>query len=119
MINMKFAKIWGKTQELFNKNNVSVHRLEIKRDTFCSLHKHEHKHNIFFVEQGQLKIIIYRKDAGSDIVDETILNSGDMTSVENGLLHRFEAIEDSVILEIYYVELDKNDIVRENVGGIK
>lgn len=118
-MNIIYAKVWGKTQELFNKNNVSINRLEIKKDTFCSLHSHTHKHNIFYVEKGKLKVIIYRRDAGSDIIDETILEAGDMTLVENGLLHRFEAIEDTICYELYYVELNQNDIVRHNIGGKK
>ena len=119
MINTKQGKIWGATQELFNKNNVSIHRIEIKEGGFCSLHKHEHKTNIFFVEKGKLKVVIYRKDANSDIIDDTILEDGDMTLVEPGLLHRFEALEDTIAYEIYYVELNTNDIVRHNVGGKK
>lgn len=118
MINCKRSKIWGSTSCLFNKNNVEIHRIEAKKDSFCSVHKHEHKTNIFFVEQGLLKITIYRTDAGKEIKDETLLGPGDMTYVENGLDHKFEAMEDTIAFEIYYLELDQNDIVRKNVGGV-
>jgi len=117
MIN-KAGKIWGTTQEFFNKNNVSIHRIEVKDGGFCSLHLHKHKNNIFLVEQGSLKVEIYRKDAGSDIIDETILGPGDIMNVEPGLLHKFEALEDTIAFEIYYVELT-DDIERRNVGGVK
>lgn len=117
MIN-KQGKIWGSTTEIFNKNNVSIHRIEVKEGAYCSLHLHNHKNNIFMVEQGLLKVIIHRKDAGSDIVDETELGPGDTMNVEHGLLHKFEALEDTIAFEIYYVELT-DDIVRRNVGGIK
>ena len=36
------GKIWGKTQALFNKNNVQIHRIETKKGGYCSKHKHEH-----------------------------------------------------------------------------
>ena len=31
--------------------------------------------------------------------------------------HKFIALEDTVAYEIYWTELDSNDIVRENCGG--
>ena len=30
------GKIWGKTQGLFNKNNVEIHRIETNKGGFCS-----------------------------------------------------------------------------------
>lgn len=116
---VKRGKIWGSTCSLFSKNNVEIHRIEANKDAFCSIHKHEHKTNVFFVEQGSLKITIYRPDAGKEIKDETILGPGDMTYVEPGLYHKFEALENTIAFEIYFVELDKNDIVRSTMGGVK
>lgn len=115
----KRGKIWGSTECLFNKNNAEIHRIEVKKGGFCSLHKHEHKHNLFYVEHGRLQVIIYRTDAGKQIEDRTILEQGDMTFVQPGELHLFEALEDTIAFEIYYAELNPNDIIRENCGGIK
>lgn len=112
---MKQGKIWGLTEELFDKNNVSIHRIEANAGFMCSKHFHAHKHNVFFVEKGMLKIEVWQKDY--DLVDETIISDGQSTSVPPGLQHRFSAIEDTIAFEIYYVELDNNDIFRQNTGG--
>jgi mannose-6-phosphate isomerase-like protein (cupin superfamily) len=111
------GKIWGNTSCIFNKNNVEIHRIEVNKGGYCSRHLHEHKYNLFFVESGQLEITIFRTDAGRNIQDVTTLKSGDATYVEPGLYHKFLAIEDTVALEVYWVEISE-DIKRTEVGGI-
>jgi quercetin dioxygenase-like cupin family protein len=65
------GKVWGETECIFLKNNVEFHRIEVKKNGFCSKHKHVHKYNAFFVEKGKLKISIWKKDY--DLIDETII----------------------------------------------
>lgn len=110
------GKVWGETECIFLKNNVEFHRIEAKKDGFCSKHLHEHKFNAFFVESGKLKITIWKNDY--DLVDETIITSKQMSVVKPGEYHKFEALEDTVAYEIYWVELSTSDIVRENHGGV-
>jgi quercetin dioxygenase-like cupin family protein len=112
---IKEGKIWGDTIELFNKNNVSIHRINAKKDHFCSKHKHDFKYNIFYVESGKLKIEHWQVDY--DLVDITILSAGESCSVPPKHYHRFTALEDTVAYEIYYVELLNNDISRIDCGG--
>ena len=111
------GKIWGKTSCLFHKNNVEIHRIEVKNNGYCSKHKHEHKFNLFFIEEGELEITIYRTDANTSIEDVTTLTDGESTYVEPGLYHKFMAKRDSIAYEIYWVELDPADIIREARGG--
>ncbi len=110
------GKVWGITQELFFKNNVEMHRIEVKKGGFCSKHKHEHKYNSFFVESGKLKIKIWKN--AYNLIDETILTPQCMCIVSPNEYHLFECLEDTVAFEIYWVELDRKDIDRENIGGI-
>ena len=114
MGNIIQGKIWGSTSEIFNKNNVSVNRIEIKEGSCCSIHKHNHKSNVFFVESGLIKIQEWKSDY--DLIDETIIGHGESNSVPPGNYHRFVGLEDSVVYEIYYLELDDNDITRKDVG---
>ena len=109
------GKIWGSTQSLFLKNNVEIHRIEVNEGGYCSKHKHDHKYNAFFVEKGQLKIIIWKNDY--DLIDETIISDKQMSVIKPQEYHKFIALEDTVAYEIYWTELDSNDIVRENCGG--
>lgn len=74
---------------------------------------------MFFVERGRLKVTI-TKDYGSGILDDvTIIGPGEQTIVPPGEFHSFEVLEDCVAYEIYWVELDPDDIERETVGGRK
>lgn len=112
---MIFGKIWGHTQCILNKNNVSIHRIYTKKGSQCSKHYHLHKFNTFFIESGKLKIVVWQKDY--DLIDETILCSGESTTVKPGLYHMFVALEDTIAYEIYHTELDDDDIIRENCGS--
>lgn len=110
------GKFWGKTQGIFEGPNSEVHYLQIEQGGYCSKHRHVHKYNRFFLIEGSLKIIIYRPQ-GEDI---TILSPGDYTDVPPNTWHRFECLETSKCLEIYWVEdLDPGDIEREDTGGKK
>ena len=111
------GKVWGFTQEIFAKANFEIHRIEINKGGFCSTHKHNNKFNAFFMEEGDLKIIIHQQDY--DLVDETVISQGGMTTVKPGLYHSFEALTDCVCYEIYWTELNHNDIERKSVGGTK
>ena len=111
------GKIWGSTSTIFNKNNVEIARIEVKEGAYCSKHLHKYKYNMFLVERGVLEVTIYRYDANHVIEDVTILNDGDSTFIEPNLYHKFCAKEDTIAYEIYWTELDSNDIVRESVGG--
>jgi len=53
------------------------------------------------------------------LVDETILNKGELSIVKPGLYHSFEALTDCVCYEIYWTELKHDDIERRTVGGSK
>tara|TARA_Y100000034_G_scaffold132562_1_gene195875 strand:+ start:474 stop:821 length:348 start_codon:yes stop_codon:yes gene_type:complete len=109
------GKVWGKTQDIFKNINFELHRIEVNKGGFCSKHKHIHKINAFYIEKGKLKITIHETEY--NLVDETIVSTGDLTIVNPGKYHEFEALEDTIAYEIYWVELDHNDIKRENIGG--
>ncbi len=70
-----------------------------------------------FCEKGRLLVRVWKNNY--DLVDETILESGDFTTVGPGEFHQFEALEDTVAFELYWAEFDHNDIERETVGGSK
>ena len=112
---MKNGKIWGETQKIFDLNNISIHRIVIKKNACCSTHHHEHKYNMFFVESGKLLIKHWQNDY--DLVDDTILHAGESCEIPPQHLHQFVALEDTVAYEIYYVLLDDKDIIRKDCGN--
>lgn len=109
------GKVWGKTQNLFNKNNVEIHRIKTKQGGFCSKHRHKHKYNMFYVESGKIEIEVWKNNY--NLIDKTIISEGELTTVLPMEYHRFRSLEDSIVYEIYWVELCENDIDREDVGG--
>ena len=113
----KEGKIWGSTATVFKGNNVQVNRITGIEGSHCSKHKHDHKFNMFFVEKGQLLVKVWKSDY--KLVDETTLAALESTTVKPGEYHRFEVVgKDTVAYEIYWTELDSEDIAREDHGGI-
>jgi len=112
------GKVWGWTKPLHVSESSEIHEVKIRKDGFCSRHSHKHKVNQFYVFAGKLKIIIW-KDYGSSVLeDTTILGPGESCIVPAGEDHRFEALEDTHALEIYYVKLNTADILRVDHGGV-
>jgi mannose-6-phosphate isomerase-like protein (cupin superfamily) len=110
------GKVWGQTISIFNKNNVEIHKITVKKGGYCSRHKHQHKHNMFFVESGEIQIHIWKNDY--DLVDITTLKENQITTVKPNEYHKFIAKQDTVAYEIYWTEICPNDIVRTDVGGL-
>lgn len=109
------GKVWGETQCVFAQNNVEVHRINIKKGGYCSKHLHHHKFNEFMVISGRLKVDIWMPYG---LIDTTTITDNQFCVVAPGLYHLFEALEDTIALEIYWVELAE-DISRETIGGVK
>jgi quercetin dioxygenase-like cupin family protein len=108
------GKVWGHTIPIFCKNNVEVNKLKLNKDHRCSKHVHDSKYNMFYVIDGKIKVSTWKNEY--ELVDEIILIEDQGTIVSPKEYHRFEVLEDSIILEVYWVELDVNDIDREDVG---
>ena len=110
------GKFWGTTRCYFENSTSEVHYIEANEGGYCSRHLHEGKWNRFIVMEGKLKITIY-KDSGED---ETILTEGMFSDVPPGIEHRFEALENTKALEVYWIDgLDPADIVRRDTGGMR
>ena len=71
---------------------------------------------MFYVTSGELAIHTHKNDY--DLVDETVLSSGQFTQVKPGEYHQFEAVYDTIAFELYWAEFDHSDIQRETVGRL-
>jgi len=117
MTGITIGKVWGQTSPILQTPLVEVHKVKALPGGYSSKHKHEHKHNAFYVISGTLLIKVWNEDY--PLVDVTTLNAGDFTTVPPGLLHDFEVPQGDLceFLEIYYLEPLTADIVRETCGG--
>lgn len=110
----QYGKVWGNTSPIFNKNNVEIHRIDGVEGGFCSKHRHINKFNAFYVVSGIMQLSVW-KDYGLE--DITILNDGKFTIVRPGQWHQFKILKNCLAFEIYWTELNQDDIERESVGG--
>lgn len=111
------GKIWGWTKPLIVTPLVELHQIYVKPNMQCSLHKHEHKWNAFYVMEGMLKIVVEKNDY--DLTDITQLKSNELTSVPPGEFHKFQTADlPCYALELYYLEPIGPDIIRKSVGSV-
>lgn len=113
---MRYGKIWGATVPLLMTPLVEVHRLDIKPNAHCSLHRHRLKWNAFVVLSGELVVEVERTEY--QLTDKTLLRAGEATTVKPGEFHRFRTGDKPcTALEIYYCEPLSADIERRDVRG--
>lgn len=108
------GKVWGSTKQLLSNKALEFHEIRFDKGHKCSKHKHLTKYNLFYVISGVLRVRVWKNSY--DLVDETVLGTGQFTVVNPGEYHQFEAVTDGMALELYWSEFDPNDIVRETVG---
>jgi tellurite resistance-related uncharacterized protein len=71
---------------------------------------------MFFVENGKLEVNVWKNDY--DLMDKTILGPQQTCIVKPGEYHLFKCMEDdTVVFEVYWVEIEEGDIDRVSVGG--
>jgi len=109
------GKVWGKTEEIYKNSTLEFHRIDFNAGYQCSEHKHQTKSNGFYVVSGEMLVRVWQKEQG--LIDETLLGPGDFTAVKPGLYHQFIGIEDGLAFELYWSEMEHNDIQRQVSGG--
>ena len=109
------GKVWGTTELLLSTPFIEIHRIIVKPNSRCSMHKHNFKHNCFMVTRGLLNIEVRKNDY--DLVDVTKVLTGGSTTVPPREFHRFVCgVEGATAYEVYYPEALGPDIEREDCG---
>jgi len=104
----QWPKCWGSNTEIFRNDSVSVNFLNLVKGGVCSYHHHNHNHNLFYLISG--KVII------RTIYGETELSPGNSIRVCAPSKHQFEVLENSLLIEIVFVQYNPDDIIRETQG---
>lgn len=94
-------EIWAETDRYLGKI------LSIRRGERLSLQLHRKKDESIYVLRGRLKLTL--ETAAGELEDEE-LEPGDARRILPGRRHRFEAIEDTELVEVSTPEID--DVVR-------
>ena len=95
-------KPWGREIWYAHEDRYAGKILEITRGHALSLQKHERKQETMYLQAGRLRYHLNGRD-----VEMTV---GQCITIRPGDVHRMEALEDSVILEVSTPELD--DVIR-------
>lgn len=103
----EIPKPWGKEEILSINDKYVLKKLFMNKGHSCSLQYHEIKHETIYVLSGILKIVF---GDSKDSLEEKKLHEGDTIIIPTGKIHRMEAEEDSIYLEVSTPELE--DVVR-------
>ena len=100
-------KPWGKEEILELNGHYMLKRLTMHKGCRCSLQYHKRKCETIYVLSGSLKISCGQTK--ETLVSE-IYEAGGIITIKQGIIHRMEALSDSVYLEASTPETD--DTVR-------
>jgi mannose-6-phosphate isomerase-like protein (cupin superfamily) len=95
-------KPWGREVWYAHTDRYAGKILEVTAGHTLSLQKHRVKHETLFLQSGRMRFTFHDQ--------EFDWAPGETIEIAPGTVHRMEAIEDSVILEVSTPELD--DVVR-------
>ena len=112
-------KVWGRTRCLSRYPQMSIHELVLEHPgSFCSIHYHERRHNHFYILSGSISVAV--REGGRDVI--YTMSPGTSLMVPAGLLHQFQVLAKSLVIEMYTpengCEVEVNDIVRQHEGGL-
>lgn len=95
-------KPWGREIWYAHTDRYAGKVLEVTGGHLLSLQKHRVKHETLYLLSGRIRLTL-----DSDVLEWL---PGTLVSIPPGTVHRMEALEDSVLLEVSTPELD--DVVR-------
>lgn len=100
-------KPWGREEVVEINDKYMVKKLTMWKGHRCSLQLHNHKKETIYVLSGQLRIV-----SGPDQSNLTskVYLAGESITIDPGVVHRMEGVEDSIYLEASTPEMD--DVVR-------
>lgn len=105
---MKFIeKPWGGEELIEVNDRYMVKKLTMHKGHRCSLQYHKVKRETIYVLGGRLRIL---SGPSQEALGEKIYGPGETVTLAPGVVHRMEAVEDSLYLEASTPEL--NDVVR-------
>lgn len=105
-------KVWGERRRILLTGNAEIDLLYLRKDSFCSTHRHRNKINKFVVISGRVRI--------ETEFDKITLTANESWIVEPPMVHRFVAEDDSIMVELAFVKkgrIDPLDIDRFSPGG--
>ena len=100
-------KPWGKEEVIEINDRYMVKKLTMLKGHRCSLQFHNIKQETIYVLTGQLRIYY---GLSKEKLEYKVFGPDDTITVTPGMVHRMEAVQDSVYLEASTSEMD--DVVR-------
>jgi len=100
-------KPWGKEEVIEINDRYMVKKLTMYKGHRCSLQYHKIKRETIYVLSGQLCIYF---GPSQEKLESKVFTSGETITLPTGVVHRMEAVEDSVYLEASTPEME--DVVR-------
>jgi mannose-6-phosphate isomerase-like protein (cupin superfamily) len=100
-------KPWGQEEIIELNGRYMMKKLTMRAGHRCSLQYHKMKKETVYVLSGELSVILGRDE---NSLETRIFKTGEFLTIEPGIIHRMEAVRDSVYLEASTPEMD--DVVR-------
>jgi len=95
---LEIKKAWGREEIVVSNELYCFKRLVFNKGGALSMHFHVDKHETWEIISGRGLFAYYDYNKGTPVT--RIVNKGDVITIPNFQLHRFEAHEDTIINEV-------------------
>lgn len=114
---MMTCKNWGTSETIFKSDSVEVILLTIAKGGSSSIHHHNHKHNLFKVISGKIALYCGDPSRPDELTEHMLTKADAQVNIPKGIKHGFEAIQNSVVLEVYHLDakIDPKDMVISDI----
>lgn len=110
-------KAWGWTRPITESSERSLHELRVEEGGYCSIHIHEYRTNIFYVQDGKISVAWLNQGRWS----ERFLTPSKKLEIPAGVPHLFKVWESGSVFEEYLPAnggpVRNSDIKRFREGG--
>ena len=105
---MIIEKPWGKEEILEKNDKYMLKRITMHKGKRCSLQYHSKKLETIYIISG--KLWIFTRDNSIECSSSKIYNPNETITIPQNIIHRMEALEDTIYLETSTPEID--DVIR-------
>ena len=107
-------KVWGHEEWIVNNAKYCGKKLVLSKGYRCSIHRHDIKEETFYILSG--KVLMESDFEG--VKESRLMTPGDILHVKVGMWHRFTGIEGSQIMEFSTFHRDEDSIRKEPSGKV-
>ena len=116
-IKIVFSDTRGEITDLLNKEISHVGLITTTKNSTRGNHYHKKSIQYSYIYSGKFEVLVANCE-NIDAVEKIILNSGELITIQPGIVHTFTAIEDAVMIDMISISRSDKKYEDDVIKGI-